>query len=180
MSRLARIPVKLPDAVKLELQDGVVTVSNGKNQAMSYVLPPLVSLELADGAVSFAMQGSERQARINAGTARANVVNMLVGLSGGHEKRLVLEGVGYRAQKSGSSDIELSLGFSHPKKMTPPEGVQVDVPTQTEIVIRGHDRQKVGQFAAELRALRPPEPYNGKGVRYSTESIVLKPKKKKA
>ncbi|MGV0005479.1 MAG: 50S ribosomal protein L6 [Candidatus Porifericomitaceae bacterium WSBS_2022_MAG_OTU9] len=178
MSRLAKIPVPVPDAVKLQLQDGVVTASNGKCDA-SYTLPPMVSADFVDGVISFKMTGSSHQAKANVGTARAQVINIITGLSSGYKRRLLLQGVGYRAIKNGSS-LELSLGFSHPVKMVPPEGVQFDVPSQTEIVISGFDKQKVGQFASEVRSLRPPEPYKGKGVRYSDETVLRKEAKKKA
>jgi large subunit ribosomal protein L6 len=128
--------------------------------------------------ITFAAADESKEANALSGTTRANVANMVNGVKNGFEKRLTLVGVGYRAQAQGSK-LNLSLGFSHPIVHTLPEGVKAETPSQTEIVIRGADRQKVGQVAAEIRAYKPPEPYKGKGVRYTGEQITLKETKKK-
>ena len=139
---------------------------------------PLVKVDVADGKVSFAAADESREAKAMSGTLRALVAGMVEGVSTGFTRRLTLVGVGYRAQAQGDK-LNLSLGFSHPIVHAMPAGVKVETPSQTEIVIKGSDKQKVGQVAAEVRGYKPPEPYKGKGVRYANETVVLKETKKK-
>jgi large subunit ribosomal protein L6 len=175
MSRIGNNPIKLPPKVEVTLGAGEITVKG-----------PLGSLSRRfDGNVTIEKNGEElvfkaAHAEANAlhGTLRANVANMVKGVTQGFEKKLTLVGVGYRAQAAGDK-INLSLGFSHPVVHQMPKGVKVETPQQTEIVVKGIDKQQVGQVAAEIRAYRPPEPYKGKGVRYVDERVVLKETKKK-
>jgi large subunit ribosomal protein L6 len=139
---------------------------------------PRVKIEIADGAISFAAADESREANAMSGTLRALVAGMVQGVSKGFEKKLTLVGVGYRAQAQGDK-LNLSLGFSHPIVHQMPAGIKCETPTQTEILIKGADKQKVGQVAAEVRGYKPPEPYKGKGVRYSDETVVIKETKKK-
>jgi large subunit ribosomal protein L6 len=145
---------------------------------MNQTLRRDVSVALKDGVMTFAPVGESIQANAMAGTLRALVNNMVQGVSKGFEKKLTLVGVGYRAQAQGDA-LNLTLGFSHPVVHKMPAGIKVETPTQTEIVIKGIDRQAVGQVAADVRAYRPPEPYKGKGVRYSDEVVIKKETKKK-
>jgi len=177
MSRVARIPVSLTKGVEAQVAGGQITVK-GPLGTLKRELSGRVQVTVADGKVSFAVADPSREAKAMSGTLRALVAGMVVGVSRGFERRLNLVGVGYRAQAQGDK-ITLSLGFSHPVVHLMPAGVKVETPTQTEIVIKGADKQRVGQIAAELRAARPPEPYKGKGVRYSDEVVVLKETKKK-
>jgi large subunit ribosomal protein L6 len=139
---------------------------------------PLVNVSIADGKIAFAPIDESRAANAMSGTMRALVAGMVIGVSTGFQKKLTLVGVGYRAQAQGDK-LNLSLGFSHPVVHQMPEGVKCETPTQTEIIIKGADKQKVGQVAAEVRGYKPPEPYKGKGVRYSDETVILKETKKK-
>lgn len=177
MSRIAKMPITLPDGAVLTVKSGQVEVK-GPLGVMSCQLGSLVTLENKDGVVQVAAANSSRQAGAMSGTIRALVNNMVVGVTKGFEKKLNLVGVGYRAQVQGDI-LNLSLGFSHPVVHKMPEGVACEVPTQTEILIKGIDKQRVGQVAAEIRAYRSPEPYKGKGVRYADEVIKLKETKKK-
>ena len=177
MSRVARIPVSLTKGVEAQVAGGQITVK-GPLGTLKRELSGRVQVTVADGKVSFAVADPSREAKAMSGTLRALVAGMVEGVSRGFERRLNLVGVGYRAQAQGDK-ITLSLGFSHPVVHLMPAGVKVETPTQTEIVIKGADKQRVGQIAAELRAARPPEPYKGKGVRYSDEVVVLKETKKK-
>jgi large subunit ribosomal protein L6 len=139
---------------------------------------PRVAVKVSDGQITFAAADESREAKAMSGTMRALVAGMVTGVSKGFEKRLALVGVGYRAQAQGDK-LNLSLGFSHPVVHQMPAGVKCETPTQTEIVIKGSDKQKVGQVAAEVRGYKPPEPYKGKGVRYVGEAVVIKETKKK-
>lgn len=177
MSRVAKNPVQIPAGVDLQVKDGVLTVKGPLGQ-LTQVLNPLVGIVVEGGAAKFVPQGDSRQADALSGTYRALTANMVKGVSQGFERKLLLVGVGYRAQAQGDS-LNLSLGFSHPVVHKMPAGVKVETPTQTEIVLKGADKQRVGQVAAEIRAYRQPEPYKGKGVRYSDEQVVLKETKKK-
>jgi len=177
MSRVAKNPVAIPRGVEVRLDDGVVTTKGPKGE-LSFRLPELVEVAQNDGQLTFAGRADEGNAWALAGTTRSLVSNMVTGVSTGFERRLTIVGVGYRAQAKGR-ELQLSLGFSHPVNHALPEGITAETPTQTEIVIRGADKQKVGQVAAEIRAYRPPEPYKGKGVRYSDEHVVRKQAKKK-
>jgi large subunit ribosomal protein L6 len=177
MSRVARIPVTLTKGVEAQFSAGEITVK-GPLGTLKRPSSPLVKVDIADGKVSFAAADATREAKAMSGTMRALVAAMVEGVSKGFERRLNLVGVGYRAQAQGDR-LNLSLGFSHPVVHQMPSGVKVETPTQTEIVIKGADKQRVGQVAAEVRGYKPPEPYKGKGVRYSTEKVVLKETKKK-
>lgn len=177
MSRVAKNPVTVPAGVEVNFGTDVVTVK-GKNGALSLPLTGAVKIELDNGVLTFAAADESKHARAMSGTVRALMANMVKGVSEGFEKKLQLIGVGYRAQAQGSK-LNLSLGFSHPIEYDMPEGVSVQTPSQTEIVLSGADKQVVGQAAAEIRAFRPPEPYKGKGVRYVGEVVVMKEAKKK-
>ncbi|CAG1012397.1 50S ribosomal protein L6 [Burkholderiales bacterium] len=177
MSRIAKLPIVVPAKVELTLAGGEIAVKG-----------PLGTLSHSFGSdVAFAREGDKllckaannsREANAMSGTARALVANMVRGVTEGFQKKLTLVGVGYRAAAAGDT-LNLTLGFSHPVAHKMPQGVKVETPTQTEIIIKGMDKQKVGQVAAEVRAYRSPEPYKGKGVRYADERVVLKETKKK-
>jgi large subunit ribosomal protein L6 len=177
MSRVARIPVSLAKGVEAQISAGQLTVK-GPMGTLKRELGSQVDIKIADGKVSFAAADESREAKAMSGTMRALVAGMVEGVSKGFERKLTLVGVGYRAQAQGDK-ITLSLGFSHPVVHLMPAGVKVETPTQTEILVKGADKQRVGQVAAEIRAYRPPEPYKGKGVRYADEIVVLKETKKK-
>jgi len=177
MSRVARIPVSLTKGVEAQVAAGQIVVK-GPLGTLKQALHERVHVKVADGKVSFAAADASREANAMSGTLRSLVAGMVEGVSRGFEKRLSLVGVGYRAQAQGDK-ITLSVGYSHPVEHKMPAGVKVETPSQTEIVVKGADKQKVGQIAAELRAFRPPEPYKGKGVRYANETVVLKETKKK-
>ena len=176
MSRIAKAPVELPQGVTATIAASAVTIKGTKGS---------LSLPLSDG-VSVVQSDKKLQitfsdpglARTRAGATRAHLANMVRGVTRGYEKKLELVGVGFRAQVQGKS-LNLTLGFSHPVNLPIPEGITIETPTQTEILVKGIDRQKVGQIAAEIRGVRPPEPYKGKGVRYAGEQISLKEGKKK-
>ena len=177
MSRVARIPVSLPKGVEAVIGANEITVK-GPQGTLKQSLSGDVKVSMADGKVSFAVANETRHAKAMSGTLRALVAAMVEGVSKGFEKRLSLVGVGYRAQAAGDK-LNLSLGFSHPVVHQMPAGIKVETPSQTEIVIKGADKQKVGQIAAEVRGYKPPEPYKGKGVRYANETVVIKETKKK-
>ncbi len=177
MSRVARIPVTLAKGVEAQVGPDQIVIK-GPQGTLKQALTGLVNVTVAEGKISFAVANESREAKAMSGTLRALVAGMVEGVSKGFERRLTLVGVGYRAQAQGDK-INLSLGFSHPVEHHMPAGVKVETPTQTEIVIKGADKQRVGQIAAEIRAYRPPEPYKGKGVRYANETVVLKETKKK-
>ena len=177
MSRIAKAPITIPKGVNIQLQDNTVTVKGSKGQ-LSFNLNPAVSLDIADDVVQMLWNKDDRKAVAQAGTTRALVNNMVVGVSAGFEKKLTLIGVGYRAQAK-DNILSLTLGFSHPVDFEVPTGISVETPTQTDIVVKGSDKQQVGQVAAKIRAYRPPEPYKGKGVRYVDEVVAKKEAKKK-
>ncbi|MEI7443977.1 MAG: 50S ribosomal protein L6 [Burkholderiales bacterium] len=177
MSRVAKVPVAVPAGVDVQIANGEITVK-GPLGTLKQRINPLVAITREGAELKFAGVGESREAGAMSGTFRALVANMVNGVSKGFEKKLTLVGVGYRAQAQGSA-LNLSLGFSHPVVHQMPEGVTCTTPTQTEIVIKGADRQKVGQVAAEVRGYKPPEPYKGKGVRYSDETVTIKETKKK-
>ncbi len=177
MSRVAKNPVVIPAGVEVKFGAGEVTVK-GPLGALSTALVADVDVKLVDNQLVFAANNDSKFARSMSGTLRALLNNMVNGVSKGFEKKLQLVGVGYRAQAQGDA-LNLSLGFSHPVVHKMPEGVKCETPTQTEILIKGADKQRVGQVAAEIRAYRSPEPYKGKGVRYADEVVVLKETKKK-
>lgn len=176
MSRVAKNPITLPKGVEVTLGSAISV--KGPLGTLSRPMVHDVTVALNDGVLTFAPVGDGAQANAMAGTLRALVNNMVQGVSKGFEKKLTLVGVGYRAQAQGDA-LNLTLGFSHPVVHKMPAGIKVETPTQTEIVIKGIDRQAVGQVAADVRAYRPPEPYKGKGVRYSDEVVIKKETKKK-
>ena len=174
MSRIASRPIPIPDKVEFSQAGQQVTVKGPKGE-LSLALAEPVSLREEDGVLHF---DAPPEAAALAGTMNSLLTNNIKGVQEGYSKKLELVGVGYRAQMRGKT-LNLSLGFSHPVDYTPPEGVALETPSQTEIVVSGIDKQKVGQAAAEIRAYRPPEPYKGKGVRYSDEWVLRKEAKKK-
>ena len=177
MSRIANKPVEIPSGVEVSISGQSVSIK-GKNGNMSMDVNKKVQVNQEDNAVKFIGKDGVDGSVAMAGTMRSLVNNMVVGVSQGFEKKLELIGVGYRAQAQGNK-LNLTLGFSHPVVYDVPEGITVETPSQTEIVIKGADKQKVGQVSAEIRAYRPPEPYKGKGVRYSDERVIRKEAKKK-
>jgi large subunit ribosomal protein L6 len=177
MSRIANNPVDIPSGVEITLSNETIKVKGPKGE-LSQDAHPFVAINKDDATLKFSATSSEKAANAMAGTMRALVNNMVTGVSQGFEKKLTLVGVGYRAQAQGKK-LNLSLGFSHPVEHEIPEGVTVETPSQTEVVVAGIDKQKVGQVAADIRAYRPPEPYKGKGVRYTDEYVVRKEAKKK-
>ena len=177
MSRIGNFPITLPEKVEVAITAAEISVK-GPLGTLSQRLTPEVKVEKVENRLQFKAEGNSRHANAMSGTLRALVANMVTGVTKGFEKRLSLVGVGYRAQAQGDK-LNLTLGFSHPVAHPMPKGVKVETPTQTEIVIKGMDRQQVGQVAAEVRAYRSPEPYKGKGVRYTGEQVVIKETKKK-
>ena len=171
------MPVPLPKGVALTQARGTVLVKGPKGE-LSLVVNSNVEIKVAEGEALISSRSEAQTARAIAGTTRALLSNMVSGVSKGYERKLELVGVGYRAQAQGRK-LNLTLGFSHPVAYVVPEGITIDTPSQTEIVIKGADKQKVGQVAADIRRYRPPEPYKGKGVRYAGEKVVLKEAKKK-
>jgi len=178
MSRVAKNPIEITDGVTVNFNDGCLDVK-GKVGELKFDLPETVSLVIADNLITVKYDENNQQSVALAGTTRALVNNMIIGVSQGFEKKLELKGVGYRAKASGKL-LELTLGFSHPVKYQLPDEVQVETPSQTEVVLKSHNKQILGQAAAEIRAFRPPEPYKGKGVRYSDENVRRKEAKKAA
>ncbi len=177
MSRVAKAPVVIPAGVEVMVNGQEVTVKGSKGQ-LSRVVHSAVTVSVEDGAVTFTPDAGVVKSNAQAGTARALVNNMVVGVTEGFTKKLVLKGVGYRASIKGNA-VGLTLGFSHPVEHALPAGITAECPTQTEIVLTGIDKQLVGQVAADIRAYRQPEPYKGKGVRYSDEVVRTKEAKKK-
>jgi large subunit ribosomal protein L6 len=177
MSRIAKYPVELPKGVEATIKADAITVK-GPLGSLSQALNGDVIVNEDGGKLSFVVANDSRQAKAMSGTLRALVANMVTGVSKGFERKLNLVGVGYRAQIQGNQ-VKLQLGFSHDVLHALPEGVKAECPSQTEVVLKGVDKQVVGQVAAEIRAYRPPEPYKGKGVRYADERVVIKETKKK-
>ena len=177
MSRVANSPVALPSGVEVKLRGQDISVKGVKGE-MGLAIHDLVELVQEDSELKVRAKSEERGATAMAGTMRAIVQNMITGVTEGFAKKLELQGVGYRAQAQGNK-LTLQLGFSHPVEYTLPEGISAETPSQTEIVISGVDKQRVGQVCAEIRAFRPPEPYKGKGVRYADEYVRRKEAKKK-
>lgn len=177
MSRVAKNPIAVPAGVEVSIAKGAISVK-GPMGTLNQALTNLVTVNLADGKLQVAAADESRQANAMSGTTRALLANMVLGVSKGFERKLTLVGVGYRAQAQGNK-LNLSVGFSHPVEHVMPEGIKVETPSQTEILIKGSDKQVVGQVAADVRAYRRPEPYKGKGIRYADEVVVLKETKKK-
>lgn len=174
MSRVAKNPISLPSGVELKISGSQLNVKGPKG-SLALNLHPNVSLDENDG--QYMVKPDSEKNVAMAGTFRALVNNMVTGVSDGFQKKLQLVGVGYRAQLQGNN-LNLALGFSHPVVYSAPEGIKIETPSQTEIIVSGCDKQKVGQVAAEIRSYRPPEPYKGKGVRYADERVVRKEAKK--
>lgn len=177
MSRIAKNPVAIPDGVEVSINGQDVTVKGGKG-TLSWAVNDKVEVKQEENELMFAGRNDEKQAWALAGTSRSLINNMVIGVSTGFEKKLVLNGVGYRAKATGST-LNLTLGFSHPVDYQLPDGITAETPSQTEVLLKGVDKQKIGQVAAEIRAFRPPEPYKGKGIRYSDEHVRRKEAKKK-
>jgi large subunit ribosomal protein L6 len=177
MSRVAKAPITVPKGVMVEIAGQSVKVQGTKG-SLEWTVHPTVSVQLEDGVISVSPAAEQASAWAMAGTTRAVLNNMVVGCGIGFTRKLTLVGVGYRAQAKGDV-LSLSLGFSHPVDYPVPGGIKIETPSQTEIIVSGADRQRVGQVAAEIRAYRPPEPYKGKGVRYADEDVLRKEAKKK-
>ena len=177
MSRVGKLPVNIPAGVDVSIKDDQISVK-GTGGALQLTLNRLVRVANDAGKLNFVPANESREADAMSGTMRQLVNNMVVGVTKGFEKKLSLVGVGYKAQATGAK-LNLAVGYSHPVNVDMPAGISVATPTPTEILIKGADRQRVGQIAAEIRAIRPPEPYKGKGIRYSDEKITIKETKKK-
>lgn len=178
MSRVAKKPIAIPSGVEVNVTGNVVAIKGAKGQ-QKFEFSQLVSVGRdADNHLVFAARDGSKTGWAMAGTARAQVANIITGVTKGFEQKLQLIGVGYRAQAQGKV-LNLTLGFSHPVNFSVPEGIQIETPSQTEIVIKGINKQQVGEVAAKIRSYRPPEPYKGKGVRYADEVVILKEAKKK-
>jgi large subunit ribosomal protein L6 len=171
------MPIPVPKGVDVQIKEDQISVKGAGGQ-LSLTQNELVKVSSKDGVLSFEPANESREANAMSGTMRQLVNNMVLGVTKGFEKKLTLVGVGYKAQAQGSK-LNLTVGYSHPVNIDMPQGITVATPAPTEIVIKGADRQRVGQLAAEVRAVRPPEPYKGKGIRYADEKITLKETKKK-
>ena len=178
MSRVAKNPIHIPDNVDLSINENIISVKGSKG-VLEFDIPQSISLEIKENIINVRYNEADQQSVALAGTTRSLINNMIIGVTNGFEKKLELIGVGYRAKASGKL-LELTLGFSHPVKYQLPEEVEVETPSQTEIVLKSHNKQLLGQAAAEIRAFRPPEPYKGKGVRYADEQVKRKEAKKAA
>jgi large subunit ribosomal protein L6 len=172
MSRIGRKPIQVPDSVTVEVAPGSVAVKGPKGE-LSQSFSPAMTIEQADGAITVERPTNRGEHRALHGLTRSLIANMVEGVTDGFEKRLEIQGVGYRAQLRGRN-LELALGYSHPVSVEAPDGIEFEVPQQTEIVVRGIDKQLVGQVAADIRKRRPPEPYKGKGIRYRGEQVMRK------
>lgn len=172
MSRIGKSPITIPSGVEFKQEGNLVTVK-GPLGELTQEIDPVITIENEDGTLTFKRPSDQKRHRELHGLYRALVNNMVEGVSKGYEKKLVIEGVGYRAAKEGKN-LNLQLGFSHPVSMTDPEGITVEVPTQTEIIVKGINKQEVGNYAAKIRAWREPEPYKGKGIRYHDERVRRK------
>jgi large subunit ribosomal protein L6 len=177
MSRVGKMPVAVPQGVDVQIKEDQINVK-GTGGTLSLTQNALVKITSEGGKLSFAPANDSREANAMSGTMRQLVNNMVQGVTKGFEKKLTLIGVGYKAQAQGTK-LNLTVGYSHPVNMEMPAGITVATATPTEIVVKGADRQRVGQIAAEIRAVRPPEPYKGKGIRYADEKITIKETKKK-
>ena len=177
MSRIANNPINVPSGVNVKLDDNVLAIKGAKG-SLELSVNSLVDINFDNNVFTFSASDSSKESKALSGTFRTLVNNMVIGVSEGFEKKLVLNGVGYRAKAAGKK-VNLTLGFSHPVDYELPEGISAETPSQTEVVIKGIDKQLVGQVAAEIRAYRPPEPYKGKGVRYADEYVRRKEAKKK-
>ena len=172
MSRIGKSPIDLPSGVDVKVADGVVTVKGPKG-SLTQEIQPSMSVGVEDGTVTVSRESEERHVRALHGLTRSLINNMVIGVTDGYSKELTAVGVGYRAALKGSN-LELQVGFSHPVSIDAPDGISFDVPEPTKIIVSGIDKQMVGQVAANIRAVRPPEPYKGKGIRYSDEQVRRK------
>jgi large subunit ribosomal protein L6 len=172
MSRIGRKPIAIPDGVTVDARHGEVSVKGPKGELSQHVSPDM-TVQLDGGTLTVARPTDRGEHRALHGLTRSLIANMVQGVTDGYEKRLEIQGVGYRARLQGRA-LELSLGYSHPVSVTAPEGIEFEVPTPTEVVVRGIDKQLVGEMAARIRRTRPPEPYKGKGVRYAGEQVRRK------
>jgi large subunit ribosomal protein L6 len=177
MSRVGKMPVTVPQGVDVSIKADQISVK-GAGGTLSVAANSLVTVQQDAGKLTFVPANESREANAMSGTMRQLVNNMVVGVTKGFEKKLNLVGVGYKAQAQGAK-LNLAVGYSHPVNIDMPAGIKVETPAPTEIIIKGADRQRVGQIAAEIRAVRPPEPYKGKGIRYADERITIKETKKK-
>ena len=177
MSRVAKMPVAIPQGVDIAIKEDQINVK-GALGTLALAQNAHVIIKNEDGKLTFVPANESRQANAMSGTMRQLVNNMVVGVATGFQKKLSLIGVGFKAQAQGDK-LTLTVGYSHPVVMDMPAGIKVETPTPTEVVIKGSDRQRVGQIAAEVRAVRPPEPYKGKGIRYADEKVAIKETKKK-
>jgi large subunit ribosomal protein L6 len=178
MSRVAKAPVVIPSGVEVSISENNFLTVKGSKTSLNLAVNSKVSVTIANNEIKFAPADNSVEANAQAGTARSLVNNMVIGVSKGYERKLTLVGVGYRAQAKGNV-LNLTLGFSHPVEYVLPEGITCETPSQTEIVLKGADKTLIGQVAANIRAYRSPEPYKGKGVRYSDEVVRMKEAKKK-
>ena len=177
MSRVGKMPVSVPQGVDVAIKEDQINIK-GTLGTLALIQNPLVTIKNDAGKLTFVPANESREANAMSGTMRQLVNNMVTGVTKGFEKKLSLVGVGYKAQAQGAK-LNLTVGYSHPVIMDMPAGITTTTPTPTEVLIKGSDRQRVGQIAAEIRAVRPPEPYKGKGIRYSDEKITIKETKKK-
>ncbi len=177
MSRIAKVPIAIPKGVDVKLVGNTMTAKGSKGE-LSFAFNPVVSISVDENVIQMQWDKGNKESIAQAGTARSIANGMVIGVSDGFEKKLTLIGVGYRAQAKGNV-LSLSLGYSHPVDFAVPAGITVDTPSQTEIVVKGSNKQLVGEVAAKIRSYRPPEPYKGKGVRYANENVVKKEAKKK-
>ena len=176
MSRVANNPIQLPAGIKCKITGSVIQIEGSKG-SMQHHLHDLVNVNHQGGVLEMSTNSNSKLAHALVGTTRAVLQNIVTGVHVGFERKLIIIGIGYRVQTKGNH-IDLALGFSHPVKIAVPDGITIDVPSQTEVVVRGIDKQKVGQVAADIRAYRPVEPYKGKGIRYADEKVVKKEAKK--
>ena len=177
MSRIAKKPVMIPQGVDVSLTGTLLTVK-GKLGEMSQAIHSLVTASVADNEITFSVTEESQAAKAMSGTMRALTSNMVEGVSQGFTRKMLMVGVGYRASVQGKV-LNITAGFSHPVTVDFPEGITIETPSNTEILVKGYDKQKVAQVAANIRSIRPPEPYKGKGIRYDDEQIILKEGKKK-
>ena len=173
MSRIGLRPITIPAGVEINIDDSNMVTVKGPKGELSQQISPLVKAEIKDNELTFARDDDEREKRAQHGLARALVANMVQGVSEGFERKLLLQGVGYRAEKKGNT-LVMNLGYSHPVEMEDPEGITTETPDQTTILVKGIDKALVGNYAANIRAWRKPEPYKGKGIRYEDEQIRRK------
>ncbi len=172
MSRIGRLPIEIPSGVDVQVEPGEVRVKGPKGELSQHVSPEL-SIEREDSTLRVTRPTDRGEHRALHGLTRSLIFNMVQGVTEGYQKQLEIQGVGYRAQLRGNS-LELALGYSHPIKMDAPEGIEFEVPAPTQVIVRGIDKQAVGEVAARIRKLRPPEPYKGKGIRYAGEYVARK------